>query len=65
MKTVEVVKMPHGWHVSRRYCGRTVATKFFSTIIPKDIEGKKTKTKAFLEEVENKKTAYVTEWVGK
>ena len=63
-KTVEIVKTARGWHVTRRYCGRTIATEFFSTVIPENIQGKKNKIKGFLEEVEQKKNSYVTAWVG-
>ena len=63
MRTVEVVKTARGWHVTRRYCGRTMGTEFFSTIIPEKIKGKG-KIKAYLEEVEAKKNDYVTAWVS-
>ena len=63
-KTVEIVKTARGWHVTRRYCGRTIAPAFFSTIVPENIQGKKTKIKTFLAEVEQKKNNYVTEWTG-
>lgn len=64
MKDVEVVKTARGWHVTRRYCGRTMATEFFSTVIPADIQGKKRKIKEFLTAVEARKNAYVHEWTG-
>lgn len=54
MKTVEVVKTVRGWHVTRRYCGRTIATEFFA-FDPK----KKRQTKA-----NNDKDAYVNAWIG-
>lgn len=63
MRTVEVVKTWRGWHVTRRYCGRTMGTEFFSTIVPAKIKGKE-KIKEYLEEVEAKKNNYITTWVG-
>ena len=63
MRTVEVVKTARGWHVTRRYCGRTMATQFFSTVVPEGMKGKK-KIAAFLSGVEAQKDAYVTEWTG-
>lgn len=59
MRTVEVVKTWRGWHVTRKYCGRTVNSQFFSTIVPP-----KTKKKQFLATVEADKDAYIAEWVG-
>ena len=64
MKSVEVVKTARGWHVTRRYCGRTMGTEFFSTVIPVDIQGKKRKMKEFLAGVEARKNAYVSAWTG-
>ena len=63
MRTVEVVKTWRGWHVTRKYCGRTMDSKFFSTIVPPK---KKTESEinAFLKKVEKDKNKYVTAWVG-
>lgn len=62
-KTVEIVKTAKGWHVTRRYCGRTIATEFFSTVVPAS-KKKKSEIKKFLEEVETRKSAYISAWTG-
>jgi hypothetical protein len=30
MKSTVVVKMDKGWYVTRKYCGRTIETRFFA-----------------------------------
>ena len=59
MHTVEVVKTWRGWHVTRKYCGRTMESKFFSTIP----EPKKSADAAY-KRAEKNKDAYVAEWMG-
>lgn len=62
MRTVEVVKTWRGWHVTRKYCGRTVASQFFSTIVPPE-KKKKSDIAEFLETVETNKNTYVSNWL--
>lgn len=52
MKTVDVVKMAHGWYVTRRYSGMNKGAEFF----PFDT-GKSKKN-------EKKKDKYIKEWTG-
>ena len=63
MRTVEVVKTWRGWHVTRKYCGRTVESHFFSTIVPPKITDSK-KIREFQEGVEKDKDKYVAKWVA-
>ena len=68
-KTVEIVKTAIGWHVTRRYCGRSIATQFFSTVA-KDLDKKKTESarekaiKKASEDAVKAKNDYVQAWVG-
>ena len=68
-KTVEIVKTANGWHVTLRYCGRSTATQFFSTIA-KDLDKKKTESarekaiKKAYDDAIKAKDAYVKAWVG-
>ena len=54
MKTVEVVMMAKGWHVTRRYCGQNKGSKFFP------FGTKKKERKA----ADLAKDIYVKEWMG-
>lgn len=54
MKTVDIVKMDKGWHVTRRYCGMNNGSKFFPF-------GTKKKERKAAEEA---KDAWVKEWIG-
>ena len=53
MKTVDVVKMEKGWHVTRRYCGQNKGNKFFP-FTPNDKNHEK---------ANRAKDAYVKEWM--
>lgn len=68
-KTVEIVKTARGWHVTRRYCGRSVASKFFSTVATgleklKSERAIQNAIKKAYEDAEKSKDEYVTAWVG-
>lgn len=52
MKTVEIVTMPKGWHVTRRYCGQNKGAEFF----PFD-KGKSKKN-------EKARDKFIKEWMG-
>lgn len=60
-KTVEIVKTAKGWHVTRRYCGRTVASAFFAITPEKQT---KKALKEATEKAEAARDAYVQEWVS-
>ena len=62
MKTVEIVKMPKGYYVTRHYCGRNNGMRFFPTVAPETM--KKREQKKFLQENAEAKEKYIKEWVG-
>lgn len=62
MKTVEIVNTVNGCFVTRRYCGMNKGRQFFTKIAPADYGVRK--AKKFLEEVEQAKQKFITEWVG-
>lgn len=62
MKTVEIVKMPKGYYVTRRYCDRNNGMMFFPTVAPEKM--KKTEQKKFLKEAAEAKEKYIKEWMG-
>lgn len=62
MKTVDIVKMEKGWHVTRRYCGMNKGTEFFPTVAP--VGMKKTEAKEFLAQAAKNKDAFIKGWVG-
>ena len=54
MKTVDVVKMEKGYHVTRRYCGQNKGSQFFPF----------GKTKKDRKAAEEAKDAFVKAWEG-
>jgi len=54
MKTVDVVKMEKGYHVTRRYCGQNKGSQFFPF----------GKTKKDRKAAEIAKDVFVKEWMG-
>jgi hypothetical protein len=54
MKTVDVVKMAKGWHVTRRWCGMNQGSCFFPF-------GTKKKERKAADDAKDK---YVKEWIG-
>ena len=54
MKTIDVVKMEKGYHVTRRYCGQNKGSQFFPF----------GKTKKDRKAAEEAKDAFVKAWVG-
>ena len=62
MKTVDIVKMSKGWHVTLRYCGMNKGAAFFPTIAP--IGMKKTEAKKFLSDAEKAKENFIKNWMG-
>ena len=54
MKSTLVVKMDKGWYVTRKYCGRTIETRFFP------FGTKKSERK----NANEKKDLYVAEWAN-
>ena len=62
MKTVDVVKMEKGYHVTRRYCSMNKGTAFFPTVAPNGM--KKTEAKEFLKKAAKDKENFIKEWVG-
>lgn len=54
MKTIDVVPMANGYHVTRRYCGHNKGSKFFPF----------GKTKKDRKACEAAKDAFVKEWMG-
>lgn len=62
MRTVEIVKTAKGWHVTRRYCGRTMETAFFST--EPAGPGKKAAKEA-QDTAAQDRDEYVRAWMGK
>jgi hypothetical protein len=54
MKTVDVVMMTKGWHVTRRYCGQNKGSQFFPF-------GTKKKERKAADEAKDR---YVKEWMG-
>ena len=68
MKTVEVVTATIGWHVTRKYFGRSYETKFFSTqpkqkVFKSESERKKA-FKTAKEDAIRDKENYIKEWIG-
>ena len=62
MKTVDVVKMDKGWHVTRRYFSQNKGTQFFPSVAPTGM--KKTEAKDFLKKSAEAKQKFIKEWVG-
>lgn len=62
MKTVDVVKMEKGWHVTRRYCGQNKGAEFFPTIAPETMT--KREAKKFLADTLKAKDDFINEWIG-
>ena len=54
MKTVDVVKMEKGWHVTRRYCGMNQGNQFFPF----------GDTATSRKKADKAKDKYIKEWVG-
>lgn len=54
MKTVDVVKMAHGYYVTRRYSGMNKGAEFFPN----------GKNKTEQKKIDKAREQYVKEWVG-
>ena len=62
MKTVDVVKMPKGYHVTRRYGGMNKGTAFFPTVAPTGM--KRADAKKFLADAAKAKDDFINGWMG-
>lgn len=62
MKTVDVVKMPKGWYVTRRWSGMNKGAEFFPSVAPADMKSKD--AKKFLAAAIESKDKFIKEWMG-
>ena len=60
MKTVDVVKMPKGWYVTRRWSGMNKGAEFFPSVAPAGMKSKD--AKEFLATAVEAKDKFIKDW---